>query len=194
VPDTLENLKNIVKNIMSTLEGTAHSYKHVERVLQIATFLALEEKADVELVQVGTVLHDVGWALSQPHNETGAKLARKILESIGYPQEKTAKVLNIILRHPLEFRDRLETLEEKVVWDADKIDLLGAIGIARAFHWGGKRPFETVVTFCVEEGLPIYSLLNTAAARKIAATRYNETTAFLSALEEELSVKDLIMS
>jgi putative nucleotidyltransferase with HDIG domain len=187
----IENLENIIKRMMSPLEGTAHSYKHVERVLKIATFLASEEKADLELVQVGTILHDIGWTLGQPHNETGAKLASKVLEEIGYPQEKSEKVLRIILHHPFEFRDRLETLEEKIVWDADKIDLLGPVGITRAFHWGGKKPFETVVKYCFEEGLPIYGLLNTTTAKKIAGERHRRTVAFLSALEEELSTKDL---
>jgi len=187
----IENLENIIKRMMSPLEGTAHSYKHVERVLKIATFLASEEKADLEVVQVGTILHDIGWTLGQPHNETGAKLASKILEEIGYPEEKSEKVLRIILHHPLEFRDRLETLEEKIVRDADRIDLLGAVGITRAFHWGGKKPFETVVKYCFEEGLPIYGLLNTTTAKKIAGERHRRTVAFLSALEEELSTKDL---
>jgi len=190
----IKNLETIVKGMMSPLEGTAHSYGHVERVFKIATFLALEEKADVRLVQVGTILHDVGRTLGQPHNETGAKLAKKILDEAGYPQEKGAKVYRIILHHPIDFKDQLETLEQKIVWDADKIDLLGAVGIARAFHWGGKKPFETVVKYCFEEGLQIYSLLNTTTAKKMAGERHRRTVAFLSALEEELCVKDLGIS
>jgi uncharacterized protein len=190
----IESLKTIVKDTMSPLEGTAHSYRHVERVLKIAKFLASEEKADVELVQVGTILHDIGWTLGQPHNETGAKLAEKILDEIAYSQERSEKVYRIVLRHPLDFKDKLETLEEKIVWDADKIDLLGAVGIARAFHWGGRKPFETVVKYCFEEGLPIYGMLNTTTAKKIAGERHRITFAFLAALEEELSLKDLGMS
>jgi len=190
----IENLENIIKHMMSPLEGTAHSYEHVERVLKIATFLASEEKADLELVQAGTILHDVGWTLGQPHNETGAKLAREILEEIGYPQEKSEKLFRIILHHPFEFRNRLQTLEERIVWDADKIDLLGAVGITRAFHWGGRKPFETVMKYCFEEGLAIYGLLNTTTAKKIAGERHRRTEAFLSALKEELSLKDLGIS
>jgi HD superfamily phosphodiesterase len=85
----------------------------------------------------------------------------------------------------------LETLEEKVVWDADKIDLLGVIGIARVFHWLGKKPFETAVDTCFEDLKPIYSLLNTPSAQKIAEERYRRTIAALSALKEELSTEDL---
>jgi len=190
----VKKLKIIVKDRMSALEGTAHSYQHVDRVLKIATFLAKKEGANMELVQTGTLLHDIGWTLGQPHNETGAKLASEILKEIGYPQEESEKIVRIILRHCLDFKDKLETLEEKVVWDADKIDLLGAVGIARAFHWGGRKPFETVMKYCFEEGIPIYSMLNTATAKMIAMKRHRRTVVFLSALEKELSLKDLGIS
>ena len=96
-----------------------------------------------------------------------------------------------MLRHPIAFRDRLETLEEKIVWDADKIDLLGVIGFARVFHWLGNKPFETAVDTCFEELKPIYNLLNTPSAQRIAKERYQQTIASLSALERELSTEDL---
>ena len=193
-----ENMQSLMKNLeitakkkMIALDGTAHSYAHVDRVFRTATFLAKQEKADVELVQVGAILHDIGRALGQPHNETGARLAEEMLRQIAYPQDRAKKVAKIILYHPLEFRDKLETLEEKIVWDADKIDLLGAMGIARAFHWGGRRDFDTVVEYCFEEGLRIYERLNTQTAKRIAAKRHVRTKTFLSALKEEASLKDL---
>jgi len=191
---SIKNLENIVREKMSTLKGTAHSYEHVNRVVRIATFLAKKMKADVELVQIGALLHDIGWAVGNPHNETGAKLANKILKEMNYPREKSEKIVGIILHHPLDFKDKLETLEEKIVWDADKIDLLGVIGVVRAFHWLGNKPFEAVVKTCFEEQTPIYNLLNTQTAKKIAKRRHREMIAFLSALKNELSVTDLDMS
>lgn len=71
--------------------------------------------------------------MGQPHNETGVKIAGKILEEIKYPQERIQKITRIIMDHPLDFKNKLETSEEKMVWDADKIDLLGAVGVARVF-------------------------------------------------------------
>jgi putative nucleotidyltransferase with HDIG domain len=187
----IEDLRILVKEKMSPLKGTAHSYEHVDRVLKIATLLAKEEKADLELVQVGALLHDLGRALGQPHNEIGAKLAKETLERIKYPRERSEKVAKIILYHPLDLRERLETLEEKIVWDADKIDLLGAVGIARGFHWCGKETFEASVKLAFEVYTPIYAMLNTRTARRIARKRNEETMSFLSALEKELSVTDL---
>jgi uncharacterized protein len=183
-----------VKEKMAPLEGTVHSYAHVDRVFRIATFLAKREKADVEVVQIGAILHDIGRTVGEPHNETGAMIATEILSGTDYPREKSERVVRTVLHHALPFRDRLETLEEKIVWDADKIDLLGAAGVARVFHWLGKRPFETVVKDCFEELRPIYNLLNTPTAKRIAKERYARTMAFLSALKEELSLKDLDMS
>lgn len=73
---------------MIVVAETVHSFEHVERVFKIATFLAEEEKADVELVQVGALLHDIGWIIGKPHNENGAKLASEILKEINYPEDK----------------------------------------------------------------------------------------------------------
>lgn len=190
----LKDLESIAKEKMSELNGTAHSYEHVKRVVKIASFLAKKEKANVELVQIGALLHDIGWAAGRPHNETGAELAKKILEETNYSKEEIEKIAGIILRHPLAFKDKLEALEEKIVWDADKIDLLGVIGVVRAFHWLSNKPFEAVVKTCFEEQTTIYDSLNTQTAKKIAKGRHREMMAFLSALKKELSVTDLAIS
>jgi len=184
-------LETIVKERMATLDGTAHSFGHVERVFHISTFLAEKERADLELVQIGALLHDIGRPVGEPHNETGAKLAREILTEMKYPREKSEKVVKIVLLHPIAFKDRLETLEEKIVWDADKIDLLGAVGIARGFHWHGKKPFEMVVKLAFEVFTPIYGMLNTSSAKNLAKERSEMTLSFLSALKRELALTDL---
>jgi uncharacterized protein len=184
-------LEIAVQERMASLEGTAHSFEHVKRVLRIAGLLAEQEKADIEPVKVGALLHDIGWAIGQPHNETGAKLAREILRGLHYPEEKSAKAVRIVLYHPMDFRSKLETLEEKVVWDADKIDLLGALGIARGFHWYGNKPFDLTMKTSFEVYAPIYRMLNTVIAKKIAKKRNEITMTFLSALESELSLADL---
>jgi uncharacterized protein len=185
-------LKDFVKQRMLPLDGTAHSYAHTDRVVRVAAILAEKERADAEVVQTGALLHDIGRVVGEPHNETGASLAGDILKRYAhYPQEKTEKIVKIIIHHPIAFRSKLESLEERIVWDADKIDLLGVIGIARVFHWLGKNPFETAVTTCFEELKPIYRSLNTISARKIAKERYQRTIACLSALNKELSTTDL---
>ena len=179
---------------MSPLKGTAHSYEHVDRVVKIAILLAKKEKADIELVQVGAILHDVGRCVGQPHNETGAKLASEILNNVHYPPQKTQKAARIVLLHNVDLKNKLDSLEEKIVWDADKIDLLGALGIARGFHWCGKQSFDSAVKLAFETYTPIYDMLNTKSARELAEKRNKETMSFLSALEKELSLADLGIS
>jgi uncharacterized protein len=190
----IEELERIVKEKMSPLEGTAHSYEHVDRVVKIAILLAKKEKADIELVQVGAILHDVGRCVGQPHNETGAKLASEILNKVHYPPQKTQKIARIVLLHDVDSKNKLNSLEEKIVWDADKIDLLGALGIARGFHWCGKQSFNSAVKLAFETYTPIYDMLNTKSARELAEKRNKETMSFLSALEKELSLADLGIS
>jgi len=191
MPSLVKTLAPVVKERMNFLQGTAHSYEHVGRVLKVATLVAKKEKADLELVQLGALLHDIGRTVAEPHNETGAKLAKEILTEIGYPEHRRKKIARIVMLHPLDFKDRLQTPEEKIVWDADKIDLLGAAGIARGFHWCGKQPFESAVDLAFQVFTPIYDQLNTPTARKIASKRNKITTAFLSSLKEELSLRDL---
>jgi uncharacterized protein len=136
-----EELKRIVKEKMSSFEGTAHSYEHVDPVVKIALLLARKEKADMELVQIAAILRDVGRCVGQPHNETGAKLASEILKNLDYSPQKIKEIARIVLLQNVDSKDKLSSLEEKIVWDAYKIDLLGAVGIARGFHWCGKQSF-----------------------------------------------------
>lgn len=179
---------------MIVVEETVHSFEHVERVFKIATFLAEEEKADVELVQVGALLHDIGWIVGKPHNENGAKLAREILEEINYPEEQIEKVARIVLYHDLDFKNKLETLEERIVWDADKIEILGILGMVRTFHWLGSQPFNSVAKAAFTKLKTIYPQLNTTTAKTIAEERQRETKDLLESLEKELSLTDLQLS
>ena len=184
-------LEGIVRERMVVVGDTVHSFEHVERVLRTATFLAEQEKADLELVQVGALLHDIGWVVGQPHHENGAELANEILKEIDYPEERREKVVKIVLHHDLDFREKLETLEEKIVWDADKIDILGILGMVRTFHWLGKSSFASVVKGAFEKLTAIYPKLNTKTAKTIAEERHKETVTLLAALKEELSLRDL---
>ena len=77
------------------------------------------------------------------------------------------------------------------MWDADKIDMLGVIGIVRAFHLLGKESFDLVVKRAYKELKAIYRLLNTSSAKTVAEKRYRETVDLLNKLEDELSLNDL---
>jgi uncharacterized protein len=186
-------LENIVKERMSAIKETAHSYEHVERVKNIATLLAEEEGADLELVRLGAILHDIGRAIGEPHNETGARLAREILSEMGYPEEMINKVTRIVLCHRQSLSYELETLEEEIVWDADKIDLIGVTGVLRAFHWAGamKISFKDEVKWFRERQTKFYDQLKTETAKAFAKKRHDNMMCYLGVLEKELILADL---
>jgi uncharacterized protein len=186
-------LEDIVKEKMSDIQDTAHSYGHVKRVCKIATLLAEREGADLELVRLGSILHDVGRAVGEPHNETGAKLAMDILRERGYPDEIIEKVARNVFRHRQSLGLELETLEEKIVWVADKIDLIGVTGVLRAFHWAGtmKIPFDEEVDWCRGRQTVFYDLLKTDSAKEIARRRQENMMRLIGVLEKELVLGDL---
>jgi uncharacterized protein len=188
----LKKIRKIVKKKMLKLEGTSHAFDHVQRVYKIATYLAKKEGANVEIVQTAALLHDIGRVIREPHQKTGAVAADKILKEIIYPDDKRKVVSRIILHHSL-FEKNVQTLEEKIIWDADKIDLIGILGILRIFHFHGNEfdPFDHVVEKWFKVWKNIYKMLFTKTAKKIAKERYKKTLKFSSDLKKEIYLKDL---
>jgi uncharacterized protein len=116
-----------------------HDFDHVLRVLVLAERLAEAEGADVEIVRTAALLHDVargrGDRLINDHALAGAEFARRLLE--GHPPDRVEAVAHAIAAHRFRTGPMPQTLEAKVLHDADKLDAIGAIGVARAFAYGG---------------------------------------------------------
>jgi uncharacterized protein len=165
---------------------TTHDPQHTERVYRISTHMALREGADLELVQIAAALHDIGRSYGEPHTEVGARKAVEMLRERGYPEERIEKVRQIILKHSSSARERLKTLEERIIWDADKIDGFGAIGVARAFHMLGeeRKIFHDFAWFDQITRLQ-YEALSTRTGREIAAERFRFMEAFFERLNDE---------
>ncbi len=125
-------------------DGGSHRFDHVKRVLALAERLALAEGADPEVVRVAALFHDIGRAEERRtkgkvcHAAYGAELVRKILSRLGLPKEFIEKVAEAIASHRFRGNKRPETPEAKVLFDADKLDALGAVGIGRAFLFAGE--------------------------------------------------------
>jgi uncharacterized protein len=127
----------------ATLQGAeaGHDWAHTERVLRNARLILAGESADGEVVELAALLHDI--ADAKFHNgdeEMGPRLAGEFLKFQGLDEARTAHVCNII-RH-MSFKGGNEnsawtSLEMEIVQDADRLDAIGAIGIARAFNYGG---------------------------------------------------------
>jgi uncharacterized protein len=132
-----------------------HGFDHVLRVLRLAEHLALQEGADVEIVRAAVLLHDAHdprqaisnvQAMRDHHHLNSADFARQVLQAEEWPEVRIAAVEHCIRAH--RFRDNSEppqTLEARVLFDADKLDAIGAIGVARA------------IAFAAQNGQPPYA-------------------------------------
>ena len=141
---TPQNLINdtiaYVKKELENAEG-GHDWFHIERVYKNALLIANGENCDILIVQLGALLHDIADSKFHDGDETvGPKKARLFLESKNVPENKIVPVINII--ENISFKGgheakKFSSLELDIVQDADRLDAIGAIGIARTFNYGG---------------------------------------------------------
>ena len=120
---------------------SGHDWFHIERVYKNALFISESETCDLEIVKLGALLHDIADSKFTNGDETvGPKTARVFLESINAPEETIVHVINIIENISFKggnFDKQFNSIELEIVQDADRLDAIGAIGIARTFNYGG---------------------------------------------------------
>ncbi len=190
---------------------SGHDFDHVLRVLALAERLAAIEGADLEIVRAAALLHDIARAdedetAGGDHAQMAAERAREILLARGVPAPRADAVAHAIASH--RFRGSLapQTLEAKILFDADKLDSIGAIGIARAYAisgalhqrlWGPVSPdavatrnqrnssHTAVAEFAVKLS-KVRERIYTSAAREIADERHVYMTQFFARLEQEV--------
>jgi uncharacterized protein len=129
---------------------TVHGFEHVLRVYRMAEYLAAKEGADIEIVRAAALLHDARGSSSgeggerEGHHEISAQFAAKVLADEGWPQERIEAVQHCIRTHRFRSTKIPETIEAQVLFDADKLDAIGAIGAVRAVAYavlGGQPPY-----------------------------------------------------
>lgn len=163
-------------------DASGHDFDHTLRVFHTATQLAEEEGADVQIVQLAALLHDVDDRKLSPETCEGKLRAVAFLKEQGVPAEKIQWIVDIISR--ISFSAHLEppeSIEGKCVQDADRLDAIGAIGIARTFAFGGSRgrrlhdperldPNASVQHF-YDKLLLLKETMHTATGRRLAEQR-----------------------
>lgn len=150
-----EKLREQVKKQLAKNDA-AHDFEHITRVLKNATLIARKEKASIRMITVAVLLHDiVSYPKSDPRSKNSslesAEKSRKILQEYNFTQDERNIIADAIRDHSFSRGATPKTLEGKILQDADRLDALGAIGIARTFAVGGAedRPFyNTDDPFC----------------------------------------------
>ncbi len=137
----LEQTISFVKETLKDAEG-GHDWFHIERVYNNAKLIAKDETVDVFIVSLGALLHDIADSKFYNGDETvGPRVARAFLEKQEVPQEVMLHIENIInhisYKSSLSGEQTFSSHELDVIQDADRLDAIGAIGIARCFNYGG---------------------------------------------------------
>ena len=177
-------------------DASGHDFDHTLRVFHMATRLATEEGADLETVQLAALLHDVDDRKLSPDTYEGKLRARNFLEENGVQEDRIVEIIHIISH--ISFSAQLpppESIEGKCVQDADRLDALGAIGIARTFAFGGSRgrrlhdpegidPNASVQHF-YDKLLRLKDSMHTSTGRRLAEQRDQYMRSFLQQFYEE---------
>lgn len=191
-------------------DDPVHGFDHVLRVLWLAERLGTELGADLEVLRAAALLHDAAGADPRAnraeHQESSAEFARQVLGQEGWPHDRIQAVAHCIQSHRYRSSHRPETLEAQILFDADKLDVIGAFGVARTLGYAmqaGQPTFaEPSGSFLAsgqaEAGEPhsayheyLYKLrrvrerLHTAPAKRLAARRERVLTQFFEQLAAE---------
>jgi uncharacterized protein len=136
----IDNTILFVKQKLENAEA-GHDWFHIERVYKNALLIAQDEVCDIQIVKLGALLHDIADSKFNDGDETvGPKVARAFLESQKVSEEIIVHVVNIIENISFKggnFEKKFNSIELEIVQDADRLDAIGAIGIARTFNYGG---------------------------------------------------------
>lgn len=204
-PELIEETKKFARTQLHP--GDAHGWPHVERVLRNARRLHLSEGGNWDLIVLTVLLHDVGRreeleSIMQNRSELrkseiehhaviSARKAREFLAKNSIPEEIITQVESGILTHSFSAGGRPETIEAKIVSDADKLDALGAIGIYRtiAFQVEAGTGLTGVIRHFHEKLLKLGKDLFTSTAKELAKKRTEYMQGWLSHLEEETGEK-----
>ena len=205
-----ENIIREARALMAADRGS-HGWDHVDRVLNLCRRIALQEGADLEVLEAAAILHDIGRSREKEadgrvcHARIGAEEAGRILRRYQYPVLLIDRVVSCIATH--RFRgngDEPGSLEAKVLFDADKLDSIGAVGVGRAFLFAGEvgarlhnsdldisntRAYSREDTAYREFSVKLHRIKDrmlTATGKRLARKRHEFMVAYFKRLDEEV--------
>ena len=203
--EIIEHTIRFVKEQLKNAEG-GHDWFHIERVYKNALLIAEGEDCDITVVKLGALLHDIADSKFYNGDESvGPKTARTFLEAQNVTEETILHVIAIIENISFKggnFEQQFRSKELEIVQDADRLDALGAIGIARTFNYGGfknrtlynpeiapnlsmtkeeyKKSDAPTINHFYEKLLLLKDKMNTDTGKKIAKKRHDFMVHFLA--------------
>jgi len=209
---TFERIRRDARSYFRDSRGS-HDWDHTERVLQLCLRIGRKEKADLVILKLAAVLHDIGRAEEDRtngkvcHSEAGGALARRILEKRGVPPDAIDRIVHCVETHRFRNKAVPATKEARVLFDADKLDSIGAVGVGRAFLFAGEvgarlhnqdrdiaktRPYTKEDTAFREYMIKlrwIKDRIFTREGRRIARERHAFMVGFFDRLDREIDGK-----
>lgn len=197
-------------------EATGHDWLHVERVWRNARLIGKEEKADMFVVELAALLHDIAdWKFNGGDAAAGPRKAAAWLKKLKAGAAVTEHVASIIAKTSFKgarVKNRIDTAEGRIVQDADRLDAIGAIGVARAFAYGGAKGREIynpaekpaphgsaraypnnkshTINHFHEKLLLIKDRMNTRKGKQLARSRHRFMESFLRQFHSEVAVHE----
>ncbi|MEA3295973.1 MAG: HD domain-containing protein [Patescibacteria group bacterium] len=187
-----EKFEKIKQEVEKELSCSAHNMDHIMRVYNLSLYLAKDEDVDLDVLKASVLLHDIARVKEDDdssgkidHAILGAEMAVPILRELDFTEEKTKHIQDCIVSHRYHGRtdNKPKTKEAEILFDADKLDVVGAIGIARGFFWHGRNN-KNVNIFEINIKLTI-DRLYTEKAKEIAKERIEFHKNFLDRMRKE---------
>lgn len=166
-----------------------HDFEHTERTVKLAEILAKRENANKDVCVIAAWLHDIGKAKNEEiHGDIGARMAKLLLERLGFESDFIDKVCHAIETHDSAGIHKAETIEAKVIFDADKLQAIGPFGFGREFSlytvFKGKKPREAFEIVKKNEIKRFKKMLQTETAKELASKPFELMLEFYKLYEK----------
>lgn len=208
-PNQWESIKRLVQKEMKS-SPASHGWDHVKRVYDLCLKIGKKEKADLTILGLAALLHDIGRREEQAskgkicHARVGAGKAEIILSRMGVPDQIRKEVQRCICSHRFRGTQVPKSLEAKILFDADKLDSIGAVGVGRAFLFAGEvgarlhnshRNLSKTVSYSREDTayrefqvklIKIKDRMLTSSGRAMAEGRHRFMVRYFKRLDDEV--------
>lgn len=206
--EVFEAVRREARSFCKSARGS-HDWDHTERVLHLCLRIGKKEKADLDVLRLAALLHDVGREEEDRsngkvcHGRAGAEQARRLLEKHDLDADTVREVVHCVRTHRFRKKAVPRTLEARILFDADKLDSIGAVGVGRAFLFAGEigarlhdkdvdvrktKPYTRDDTAYREYLVKLFRVrdrISTREGKRIAAERHRFMVAFFDRLSKE---------